>query len=408
MLWFLLTLAMIAAAAAVAWPFLKRTSVADGASSDIYKAQLAEIDREESAGLMSGEDARMARTEIQRRLIATTGASSLIETSDMTLTDRTTFIAVAASIAIGSAVLYMTLGAPGAMPVSHPQITAQNMSGMAASAMNAPAASGSGAMSVAPVDEMIGSLETRLKAEPNDVEGWRMLGWSKFRTDDFAGAAAAYAQAVKLAPGDAETQSSYGESLSRAAGGLVTEDAARALQAALKANPADPRARFLLGLKKEQAGKPQEALNDWLALLESANANDPWYDEVRGRVVELSQSSGIDVSQRLPAARNTASAPPLPMASAPTGPTAAQVSEAAAMTPEARQAMIDGMVGRLEQRLKQNPNDLDGWLKLIRSYRVLGRTDLAAKAATDGQAQFASDKAAANQLKAAMLEPISN
>ena len=143
----------------------------------------------------------------------------------------------------------------------------------------------------------------------------------------------------------------------------------RALQAAYKADPNDARARFLLGLKKQQDGKPEQALNDWLTMLKGAEPDAPWYDEVRGRVVELSLASGIDVSARLPAARNTAA----PMAELPAGPTTAQVSDAEAMSPQARQAMIDGMVSRLDARLKANPNDLDGWLRLIRARRVLGQ-----------------------------------
>ena len=58
------------------------------------------------------------------------------------------------------------------------------------------------------------------------------------------------------------------------------------------------------------------------------------------------------------------------------------------MSPEARQAMVDGMVSRLDARLKANPADLDGWLRLIRARRVLDQTDLAQKAVADGQAAF--------------------
>lgn len=402
MLWLLITLLMAAAIAAACWPFLRRNRIADGASADIYSSQLDEITREESLGLVSSDDARMARTEIQRRLVNTDSASSIREDADMTLTDRTTFIAVAASMAIGSAILYGMMGSPGVGSATHPPMMAASNGGMQVAATGGASGAGGSAVSVAPVDEMIANLEARLANEPGDAEGWRMLGWSKFRTDDFAGAAAAYARAVAIAPNDAETQSAYGESLSRAAGGLVTDDAAAALQAAYKADPNDARARFLLGLKKQQDGKPAEALNDWLTMLKGAEPDAPWFDEVRGRVVELSQSSGIDVSARLPAARTAAA----PMAERPAGPTTAQVSDAEAMSPQARQAMIDGMVSRLDARLQANPADLDGWLRLIRARRVLGQEDLALKALATGKAIFASDPAAQQQLAAVMVEQI--
>lgn len=407
MLWLLMTLLLVGAAALLAWPFLRRPKLADGASADIYKAQLAEIDREEAAGLMSTDDARMARTEIQRRLLAAAGASATLETPDMTLTDRTAFIAVAASLAIGSAILYAVTGSPGAQGFSHPPVMAGQMpQGMPI----ASAAGGNGGQmsGVPPVDEMIANLEARLTSQPNDVEGWRMLGWSKFRTDDYAGAAAAYAKAAALAPNDSETQSAWGEAIARAAGGLVTDEAARVLEAALKTDPQDARARFLLGLRKEQNGQPARALDDWIAMLDTAPADAPWFDEVRGRALELSKSSGIDISKRLPAARGGAgdTIPLSPDAARPAGPTAQQMADAEAMTPQARQAMIDGMVSRLEARLRDNPNDLDGWLKLIRSHRVLGQTDAAARALADGKIQFAKDRAAQLKLDAAMTEPL--
>jgi cytochrome c-type biogenesis protein CcmH len=42
------------------------------------------------------------------------------------------------------------------------------------------------------------------------------------------------------------------------------------------------------------------------------------------------------------------------------------------MSPEERQAMIRGMVDGLAQRLEDEPEDIDGWLRLARAYAVLG------------------------------------
>lgn len=55
------------------------------------------------------------------------------------------------------------------------------------------------------------------------------------------------------------------------------------------------------------------------------------------------------------------------------GPSAEQMQAAAAMTPEARQDMIKGMVEGLSQKLKDNPNDADGWVRLLRARKVLGQ-----------------------------------
>lgn len=55
------------------------------------------------------------------------------------------------------------------------------------------------------------------------------------------------------------------------------------------------------------------------------------------------------------------------------GPSAADVAAAQEMSDEDRQAMIEGMVGGLAARLEENPNDLEGWMRLVRSYNVLDR-----------------------------------
>jgi cytochrome c-type biogenesis protein CcmH len=96
--------------------------------------------------------------------------------------------------------------------------------GMAVSRNRAPApasppAAAASASPQADVDSMISSLEAKLKANPNDPEGWRMLGWSFFETGKFAEAAMAYQKATQLAPKNAEYWSSLGEALVLAGSG---------------------------------------------------------------------------------------------------------------------------------------------------------------------------------------------
>ena len=65
----------------------------------------------------------------------------------------------------------------------------------------------------ASVDEVITQLEARLRENPNDAEGWRMLGWSYFETQRFAESATAMRRAIQLAPGNSEYHSMLGEAL---------------------------------------------------------------------------------------------------------------------------------------------------------------------------------------------------
>lgn len=403
-LWMWITLAMIAAIASLAASVWRGRKVPGGSSDAVYKDQLAEIDCEEKSGLLEPADARMARLEIQRRLIASGAVTEEVEIRDMTKTDRMTLVMMAAVVAVGSAIVYSATGSPDV--AGHPAVSRANSTVMSAdlSDLSSPKpaqASAPANANLPSVDTMIVRLEDRLQANPDDVEGWKMLGWSKFKTGDTEGASAAYAKAVALDPEDSRIQSIYGESLILSSGGFVSDTAEAALQKAVALDPDDARARFLLGLKKQQDGDVEGTLNDWLALLETAPADADWYDDVRGRTVELASTSGVDISDRLPPARGaeTASAPPVARAS---GPTSEQVAAADTMSAEDRQAMIDGMVSRLDARLEENPDDLQGWIRLIDSRQVLKQDGLAEAAHARAKAHFGEDAAAMAALDAAL------
>jgi cytochrome c-type biogenesis protein CcmH len=153
--------------------------------------------------------------------------------------------------------------------------------------------------SLGTVDEMIARLVERLNRSPNDPEGWRMLGWSNFNTDRFAQSAAAYAKAIELDPDNADFRSSRGEALVRAADGHVTDEARAVFEQVLRLGAKDPRARFFIGLAKEQTGNKLAALDDWVAILNETDSSDTWVGDLVQRVTALGEQTGVDVSARL-------------------------------------------------------------------------------------------------------------
>ena len=237
---------------------------------------------------------------------------------------------------------------------------------------------------------MIDRLVQRLKRNPKDVEGWRTLGWSYFNTDRFAESSAAYAKAIELSPNNVELRSAYGEALVRAAAGNVTDEAKAVFERTLQLNPADSRAHFFIGLSKEQAGDKMSALNDWIAILNHADSSEPWFADLTQRANKLGQDIGVDVSSLLHRKDAETTGGILGSfetqqsadrgAARKTEPTAEDVRNAEAMAPTDRAAMIRGMVDGLAARLEQSPNDVEGWIKLIRSRKILGENDAAAEA----------------------------
>lgn len=244
------------------------------------------------------------------------------------------------------------------------------------------------------VDTMIERLARRLETTPNDPEGWRMLGWSYFETGKYPEAVKAYAKAVALAPRDAGFQSAYGEAQVKVAGEVVTPAAERAFRAALAADSRDERARMYLARLRQANGDAKGAIDDLFAILATAAPDSRVAPAVRKEIRRLASASGVDVSGRLP---------PEPEAtpSAVVGPTADDVAAAQQLPAGDQQAMIGGMVGRLEARLAASPRDVDGWIMLMRSRKTLGQNDLARTARDKALGIFSDDAAARARLTAA-------
>lgn len=254
-----------------------------------------------------------------------------------------------------------------------------------------PAASGETAK-LDDVDTMISRLETRLKQNPNDGEGFRMLGWSFQNTGKPAEAVLAYANAVKLLPKRADVQAGYGEALVSVAGDKVTAEAKSHFDEALRIDPKEPRARFFASLYKAQNGNERAALDEWIALSNSAAPDQPWQTDIRQRIEKLAARLGVDVSARLASVANPAAAAG--------GPTAAQMAAARTLPVDQQQSMIDGMVNGLAAKLQRNPDDIDGWLKLIRSRVVLKDTGRARDDLAMARKTFARQPAKLSQVNA--------
>ena len=249
---------------------------------------------------------------------------------------------------------------------------------------------------ISDAEVMINALAVRLQTTPDDVEGWQMLGWSYFNTERYEQAASAYSRAVELHPDDADLHSIYGEALVRAADGFVTEQAADVFANTLALDPTDARARFFQGLVSSQKGDAAAAIEIWIEILDSTPAGAEWSDSLRQRILELAESSSIDVSGRVTA--SAASTAPV------SGPSAEEMAAAATLSEVERQEMIVGMVNRLADRLEENPNDADGWIQLMRSRLVLG--DIAAATQSFGRANtvFARDPETLSRLNTVAKE----
>jgi cytochrome c-type biogenesis protein CcmH len=262
-----------------------------------------------------------------------------------------------------------------------------------------PAADSAAAGAPHAIEPMIAGLEAKLKANPGDAEGWRMLGQSYFSLSRFGDATRAFARAAALAPTNADAWSALGEAIVYAHKDGVDADAAHAFERAVGIDPKDARARYFLAVRKDLGGDHKGAIDDWIALLKDTPAGAPWESSVRTLVEQVAVREKIDIGGRMPAA--TAAPVQSVATDAIPGPSQTQMADAARMSPSEQNAMAKTMVDRLAARLAQNPKDAEGWARLMRARLVLGDRAGAGQAYASAKSAFAGDAATLAQLKQA-------
>lgn len=346
-LWIIFAFMTAVAIFAVLWP-LGRVSRAAGGGSDllVYKDQLHEVDRDRASGLIGEAEAEAARLEVSRRLLAAADvpAPAFMPDAQPSL-QRRRWAAIAAMLILpfGPLGLYVALGSP-------------NLPGEPAFArVNTP----NGQELIA---KLVRQVETHLEQNPNDGAGWEVLAPVYMQLNRFDDAVEARKKALKLNGENATREADLGEAETAAANGLVTAEAKVAFERAIARDPHEAKARYFLGLAAEQDGKIEEAAALWKALLADAPAGAPWVGFVREA---LARATGAP-----------AAAP---------GPNANDVATASDMSDEQRRDMIRGMVTRLADRLHGDGADVEGWLRLVRAYVVLGDRDKAKDAAADAR-----------------------
>ena len=338
--WVALAAMTIAAVAFVVVPLMRRSrDTASRASFDleVYRDQLAEIDRDMARGLLDADQAEAARAEIGRRALAAAEGEATVEAEPPRASPIRLGAAISGvAVCLAAAGIYVGIGSPHLPGQPASERADRDGPDLAAA---------------------VAQLAARMEQNPENAEGWALLGRSLLRLRRFEEGARAYGRAAALRPQNAELRSLQGEALVFAGDRVVTPAARRAFDAARAIDPKEPRARYYIGLAALQAGKSREAFDLWRALEAESPPNAPWLPILRPRIERLAQQLGVELPDR-----------PQP----PRGPTAEDVRNAQSMSQSDRAAMIRSMVSGLAARLEEEPDDFDGWMRLGRSYGVLG------------------------------------
>lgn len=314
----------------------------------LYRRQLSEIDELADRGLMGEAERKSAHAEAARRLLAAAEAPTQAWSVGPKARKRV-LLAVTAVPALTLG-LYLVLGAPGYSD----QPYAARLQQWRTSDLNTLTA-----------PEIAAVLRDALKTRGSDPEGWRMLAIAEASSDNTAGAIRALRRAVALAPERTDLRQMLGEALVIQAGGKVEADARAVFQEILRRDPSDPAARFYLAQARAEAGQGAEAAADLRALLADLPADDQRRPFVEGAIAK---AEGRSVPTRQPSPELDA---------------------------------IRGMVASLAGKLEQSPDDPEGWVRLVRSYSVLGETEQRDQALTKARARYADRPEILKQLEEA-------
>lgn len=337
----------------------------------VYRDQLAEVEREVARGVLPPEDAARAKTEISRRILAAdTSRVDVVQPGKKP--SKLLMAVIAVTLVGGSLYTYLTLGAPGYgdLALQDRIAFAANLRETRPSQREAlegvPAANISADLSPE-YEALLTRLRETVAARPDDVQGHTLLAQNEARVGNFAAAADAQAAVVRLKGADAsiEEVTNYAELMIMAAGGYVSPEAEAVLGAVLTRDSENGTARYYWGLMLIQTGRPDQGFRLWDGLLRLGPAGAPWIEPILGQIEPVAELAGVDY------------AIPEIGGGALRGPSSDDIEAAQDMTPAQRMEMIGSMVEGLSERLATEGGPVEDWARLISSLGVLGQTDRA-------------------------------
>lgn len=267
---------LIAAALLFVLPPLLRRGAATGVSRDainisVYRDQLRELEADLQAGTMAAGDYERVRREIEKRMLEDVGSGDgpPAATAATPRRARATALIVGLAVPLCALSIYLVVGSPRAL-----------------TGTPAGDAGADHAASEQRLAAMVDGLAQRLRDNPENTEGWVMLGRSYVVLGRYDDAGAAYAKAVARLPRDAQLLADYADVLGMAQGGRLQGEPAKIIARALAADRANVKALALAGSlafeRKDYAG----AVRYWERVLSGDTSDSEFTRSIRAGVEE--------------------------------------------------------------------------------------------------------------------------
>jgi len=283
------------------------------ANIDQLKQQIQQLDELARSGALSAEQAAEARARLEKQLVeavlAGAGVSQVSPVSPAAATASPMAAAAAATskaaegaakaspkLVLGMAGFVLLVGAAGYALLGRPDAMGVGPGGEQGVAQANGQADGPGShtMNSGDIQGMVGKLEAKLKADPNNAEGWGMLGRSYAAMERFPEAVEAYRKGLKIRPDDAEILADFADALAMVQGRKLEGEAAEAVDKAVKIDPNNFKALSLAGTIAFEKQDYKQAVVFWTRAVERAPAdNPPLAQQLREALAEARQRAGM-------------------------------------------------------------------------------------------------------------------
>ncbi|MGB0464818.1 MAG: cytochrome c-type biogenesis protein CcmH [Candidatus Puniceispirillaceae bacterium] len=225
------------------------------------------------------------------------------------------------------------------------------------------------------LQDALDNARAEAEAAPDSVDSWLKLAMAAARAEAFDTEISALKTALAMTDGNIAVKSMLAEAMARKADGLITLPVRTLIDEVLTEQPDEPRALYLSGLAAFQDEAYPLAIQRWQKLQQISSADAPWIAMIDQNLKQAAEAGGITLPTRQ-AEDKEASRTSAPLL------TAEQVEVVQSMSAEEQQAFILDMTDRLEDRLKQAPDDKAGWQQLIRARQQLGDNEAMLRALT--------------------------
>lgn len=261
--WFLAWGLTLAVLGVLVWPLLKRQSALDQEETEkrlsVYRQQFAELDADLKSAVVTDEQYRQSKAELERRLLQETSPGDAASTVRIRSVDRRVVaVVIAVLLPTASGLLYWKYGNPAAIT----QVPVQASSGASADA---------GHETSEGLEALSEKLKQRLEKNPGDGVGWALLARSYVELGRHAEAVAFYEKALALLPDDPQVLADYADALGVMQGRKLDGKPEQLIKQALKIDPNNVKALMLAGTISFDRKEYKQAARQW----ETAMANFP-------------------------------------------------------------------------------------------------------------------------------------